>query len=244
MSTAKFPRCHDVTKRWEGGWSDHPADPGGKTMYGVTEAVYHTWLRKHGLPIRPVRQITMAEAEQIYFDEYWTPCGGPTLAVGVDLATYDASVNSGVSRGRQWLLASIGGPDHETVKRICAKRLGFMQSLKIWNTFGRGWARRVADIEAKGVAWALAAANDNRAVVKQQLGDEADEARSLARKQTGGATGAGGGRAIAIDQGAQLGDWILGGIAVLAFAALAFLIIRAVINAQRAAAYRKEAANA
>jgi lysozyme family protein len=244
MSTAKFRRCHDVTKQWEGGWSDHPADPGGKTMYGVTEAVYHAWLRKRGKPIRPVRQITFSEAEQIYFDEYWEPCGGPTLAVGVDLATYDASVNSGLSRGREWLLASIGGPDHETVKRLCAKRLSFMQSLKIWNTFGRGWAHRVADIEAKGVAWALAATNDDRMLVKRQLGVQADKARLLARKQTGGATGVGGGGAIAVEQGAQFGDWILAGIAVLAFAALAFLIIRAVINSQRAAAYRREAANA
>ena len=65
MSTAKFRRCHDVTKTWEGGWSDHPVDPGGKTMYGVTEAVYHAWLRQHGNPLRPVRQITAAEAEQI-----------------------------------------------------------------------------------------------------------------------------------------------------------------------------------
>ena len=137
MSTAKFRRCHDVTKTWEGGWSDHPADPGGKTMYGVTEAVYHAWLRQHGKPLRPVRQITPAEAEQIYFEQYWVPSGGPRLATGVDLATYDASVNSGVSRGRKWLLASIGGPDHETVKRICATRLSFMRSLKIWNTFGR-----------------------------------------------------------------------------------------------------------
>lgn len=244
MSTAKFRRCHEVTKTWEGGWSDHPADPGGKTMYGVTEAVYHAWLRQHGKPLRPVRQITAAEAEQIYFEQYWVPSGGPTLANGVDLATYDAAVNSGVSRGRKWLLASIGGPDHETVKRICAKRLGFMRSLNIWNTFGRGWARRVADIEAKGVAWALTAANDNSDLVKQQLGDEADQARSQAGKQTAAAAGAGGGGAISIDQGAQLGDWILAGIAFVAFAGLAFLIIRAVINIHRATAYRKEAANA
>lgn len=244
MSTAKFRRCHDVTKVWEGGWSDHPADPGGKTMYGVAEAVYHAWLREQGKPIRPVRQITRAEAEQIYFEQYWEPCGGPTLAAGVDLATYDASVNSGVSRGRKWLLASIGGLDHETVKRICAKRLGFMQSLNIWNTFGRGWARRVADIEAKGVAWALSAANDNQAVVKQQLEEDAGKARSRARKQTGGAAGVGTGGAISIDQGAQLGDWILAGIAFVAFAAIAFLIIRAVINAHRATAYAREAANA
>lgn len=244
MSTAKFRRCHDVTKAWEGGWSDHPADPGGKTMYGVTEAVFHAWLRQQRKPVRPVRQITAAEAEQIYFEQYWVPSGGPTLANGVDLATYDASVNSGVSRGRKWLLASIGGPDHETVKRICAKRLGFMRSLNVWKTFGRGWARRVADIEAKGVAWALTAANDNPAVVKQQLEEDAGKARSQAHKQTGAAAGAGGGGAISIDQGAQLGDWILAGIAFVAFAALAFLIIRALINTHRATAYAREAANA
>jgi lysozyme family protein len=71
-------------------------------------------------------------------------------------------------------------------KRICAKRLGFMQPLNIWKTFGRSWARRLADIEAKGVAWALTAANDNQALVKQQLEeDAAGKARSQARKQTG-----------------------------------------------------------
>jgi len=243
LQSAKFTRCHEVTKRWEGGWSDHPADPGGKTMYGVTEAVYHAWLKKHGKALKPVRQISMAEAELIYYDEYWVPCGGPKLAVGVDLATYDASVNSGVSRGRKWLLASIGGPDHQTVKRICAKRLGFMQSLAIWKTFGKGWARRVADIEAKGVAWALAAANDGY-IVQQQLEDEADAARKTSGKQATGAAGAGGGGAIGADQAAQFGDWIAAGIAIAAAAALAWLIIRAIINKRRAEAYEREAAHA
>lgn len=60
-----------------------------------------------------------------------------------------------------------------------------MQPLNIWKTFGHGWARRLADIEAKGVAWALTAANDNQAVVEQQLEEEAGKARSQARKQTG-----------------------------------------------------------
>jgi lysozyme family protein len=120
-----------------------------------------------------------------------------------------------------------------------------MQSLKIWSTFGRGWARRVAHIEAKGVAWALAAANDSH-VVKQQLEDEATAAKARSNRQATGAGAAGttSGGAIVTDQGVQVGDWILAGIAVLAFAALAILIIRAVINAQRAAAYRKELANA
>lgn len=118
-----------------------------------------------------------------------------------------------------------------------------MQSLNIWKTFGRGWTSRIADVEAKGVAWALAAANDNP-IVKQRLDDEADKARSQARKQTGGAAGAATGGAISVDQGAQLGDWPLAGIAGVALAALAFSIIRAVINTHRATAYAREAANA
>jgi len=239
----KFRRCHEVTKRWEGGWSDHPADPGGKTMYGVTEAVYRAWLKKHGKAPKPVRQITIEEAERLFYEEYWVACGGPGLALGVDLATYDASVNSGVARGRKWLMASIGGPDHETVKRICAKRLSFMQGLAIWKTFGKGWARRVADIEAKGVAWALAAANDS-AAVQQRLEDEASTARGTSKKQTAGAGGAGGGALIGAEQAAQAGDWIAAAIALLAIAALAYLIMRAIVNKRRADAYAREAAHA
>lgn len=60
-----------------------------------------------------------------------------------------------------------------------------MQPLNIWKTFGHGWARRLADIEAKGVACALTAANDNQAVVKQQLEEEAGKARLQARKTDG-----------------------------------------------------------
>jgi lysozyme family protein len=242
MSTAKFLRCHAVTKQWEGGWSDHPDDPGGKTMYGITAGVYCAWLKKQGKPLLPVRRISQAEAEQVYFEQYWLACGGPKLADGVDLATYDAAVNSGVARGRQWLLASCGGRDHETVKRICAKRLGFMQSLAIWRTFGRGWARRVADIEAKGVAWALAASGG--LAIKSHLHTEARTAKSSARRQASGAAASAGGGAIATGEAGRIGDWLAAGIAALAFAALAVLIIRAAINAQRAAAYRKEAAHA
>ncbi len=41
----RFEACHAITAKWEGGWSNHKADPGGKTMYGVTEAVFHAWLK-------------------------------------------------------------------------------------------------------------------------------------------------------------------------------------------------------
>jgi lysozyme family protein len=242
-ASEKFRRCHVVTAKWEGGWSDHPADPGGKTMYGITQAVYHGWLRRKGLPLKAVRLITKTEAEDIYFENYWLPCGGPRLHDGVDLATYDASVNSGVSRGRKWLLAALGGPDHETVKRLCAKRLGFVQSLKIWKNFGRGWARRITDVEAKGVAWALATTASN-STVKKELSQEADKAGKTARNQEIGAggSGAGGGGAIAAERTSDISDWIVSGFVILAVAVVIFLIVRSRINRERQRAYAREAA--
>ena len=56
-----------------------------------------------------------------------------------------------MSRGIKWLKASVGSSDHTvTARAICRKRLSFMQSLKIWKTFGKGWSNRVADIEVIG----------------------------------------------------------------------------------------------
>ena len=93
----RFDVCHPITAKWEGGWSNHKADPGGATMYGVTQAVYDKWRKKRGLKTQSVRNITMQEALIIYKENYWNACGAPDLFPGVDLSVYDASVNSGVS---------------------------------------------------------------------------------------------------------------------------------------------------
>ena len=242
----RFTLCHAITARWEGGWSDHPADPGGKTMYGITEAVYHAWLRTKGRATRPVRGITKAEALEIYRDRYWNPTAARyRLKPGVDLATYDAGVNAGVARAIQWLTKAQGGPDHQTVKKICAARLSFKQALKTWATFGKGWTRRVADIEAKGVAMALAAAAEMHDV-QQQLEDEAHEAKTTAGRQEGGALAGGGGAAgggvvSGTDIADPLAGWVLLAFVVAAAGAAAFLVWRAHVNRARADAYETEA---
>jgi len=242
-----FEKCHAVTAKWEGGWSNHAADPGGKTMYGVTEAVYHAWLREQGKQPRPVRNIPMAEALAIYKSNYWYAAKCNSLAAGVNLAVYDAAVNSGVSIGRKWLTASIGGTDVETVKRICKARLSFGQGLKTWKVFGKGWRNRIVDIEAKGVAWAMAAAPGTTPnVAKNRVENEAVKAEDLAKKQTGGAAGAGtagGGAAVTADQWTGSDTLIAAGIGVAAVAFAAWLIWRSRINKARAAAYMAEAAS-
>jgi lysozyme family protein len=242
MAEGNFDRCLTVTSKWEGGEVNHKDDPGGHTNLGVTQATYNTWRRRWGQPTRSVGKITNAEAARIYREGFWDAVNAELLAAGVDLATFDAGVNSGPSRARGWLMASIGGPDHETVKKLCAKRLGFMRSLRIWESFRRGWSRRVADIQAKGVAWALATVNDN-AVVRDQLRDEADEAGKAANRQNGGAgaAGAGGAGSIGLEQAAGLPSWAMW-IALAVFGIVALLmIVKAVQKRQQADAYRAEA---
>lgn len=239
MALGNFLRCHDVTAKWEGGWSDHPSDPGGKTMYGITLAKF----REHypNGTAAQLRNISRKTALDIYQKDFWRPLACETLPAGVDLAVYDAGVNSGPARAKKWLVASAGGSAAQTVKAICAKRLGFVQSLKIWKTFGKGWSRRIADIEAKGVAWAATAAPPT--VTKGRLETESEDAAKKAGKQAGGGAAAGGGGGVvAVDQADQFASWaLLGFVAIIAIVA-GVLIWRASINKTRAAAYAAEAA--
>lgn len=243
MAKGCFDRCHEVTAKWEGGWSDHPSDPGGKTMYGITLAKYREHYPKG--TAADLRAMTRGIAEGIYFDDFWKPINGETLAAGVDLAVYDASVNSGVGRGKKWLMSSLGGTPAETVKAICAKRLGFMQSLKIWKTFGKGWSRRVADIEAKGVAWALAATGASRTATKVALETEANAATAKVVRNDVAMTGtsvAGVGSSVLSGQENQAANMtllvILAGIAI---AVTLVLILRSRVHNARKAAYLAEA---
>jgi len=154
----------------EGGWADHPKDPGGATMKGVTLKVY----REHfgdGKTKDDLRNISNEELGQIYRSGYWNKCKCDDLPSGVDYAVFDSAVNSGPGRGAKWLQAAVGatpdggiGPNtlanvkaHEPAKivnSICDNRLGFLQSLDTWSTFGKGWQKRVDDLRATAVVMA------------------------------------------------------------------------------------------
>jgi lysozyme family protein len=154
----------------EGGWADHPKDPGGATMKGVTLTTY----RRHfgnGKGKSDLRNISDDELGQIYKSGYWNQCHCDELASGLDYAVFDAAVNSGPGRSAKWLQAAVGakqdggvGPktlskikEHEPVQitnDMCDRRLRFLQSLRTWSTFGTGWGRRVEGVRATAIAMA------------------------------------------------------------------------------------------
>ena len=98
-----FDRALPVVLQMEGGYVNHPADPGGATNKGVTQRVYDAWRRQQGLPEQSVRGIGPDEVRAIYERQYWRPCGADDLEWPMSLAVFDAAVNHGVRRARQFL---------------------------------------------------------------------------------------------------------------------------------------------
>lgn len=228
---SNFRKALAVTLKWEGGFVNHPADPGGATNKGITLATYRRY--KKGATVADLKRIPRSMVERIYRDGYWDKVNGDRLAPGVDLATFDYAVNSGPAAARKNLHKVLGGPDYRTVQRLCRRRLSIYKTFRHWAVFGKGWTRRINAIEAKGVAWAKDGG-------QKRLADEAAKMDARADQQEVG--GAGGG--LAGTAGAwQLPDWMFLVAMLLVVGAVAFAVWKARQNRHRARAYEKEMNN-
>ncbi len=162
--------------RHEGGYVDHPSDPGGATNLGITRKTLARWRRISPwwkLPKEEVRTLKRAEAAKIYRALYWDRCRAALFAPGLDLALFDFAVNSGPSRAIRNLqtlirtrpdgivgpltLAAVRAEIAKNsvaglIKALCQSRLNFLSRLRSFATFGRGWTRRVATIQLRSLA--------------------------------------------------------------------------------------------
>lgn len=153
-----FDRAFDLLMTHEGGFSNHPDDPGGATMYGVTEAV----ARENGYT-GDMRDFLLADAKKIYKTKYWDRCQCEVMPDVIRYPLFDAAVNSGPGQAIKWMQAAAGvkadgiiGPmtrqavtllDPYALKAaMLARRLRFLTDLKSWPAFSRGWSRRIAAI--------------------------------------------------------------------------------------------------
>jgi len=165
VSAATWPRSLAAVLKHEGGWADHPRDPGGATMKGITLATFRS-ARGAERTKGELRAISDADVTDIYRERYWSAIRGDELPAGVDHAVFDAAVNSGPGRAARWLqqalgvlpdgaigpktLAVIAGRDPaELVDRICDLRLGYLKALPTFEAFGMGWMRRVAAVRSE-----------------------------------------------------------------------------------------------
>jgi lysozyme family protein len=147
----------------EGGYVNHKLDPGGMTNLGVTKRVWEEWVG-HEVDEKAMRALTPEMVAPLYKVKYWDRIKGDDLPAGVDYIVFDAAINSGPGRAAKWLQTVVGAvpdgaigagtlakvaamPAADIVEKYQQTRLQFLQSLPTWDTFGKGWGRRVAEVE-------------------------------------------------------------------------------------------------
>jgi len=174
----RFAECLKVVLAHEGGYVDHPADPGGATNMGITHKTLARWRQVSPwwqLPKSAVQGLKIDEAANIYRASYWDRSKAGALPAGLDLALFDYAVNSGPDRAIKSLQKLVNVvPDGQVgpltlaairdrvaatgiaglIDALCNQRLSFLTQLATFAVFGRGWRKRVEDIRA--AAFALA----------------------------------------------------------------------------------------
>jgi len=155
---SNFEECMARLLHHEGGYVDHPDDPGGETNLGVTRAVYEQYAGRQVMD-GEMEGLTHDDVYPIYKENYWDRVRGDDLPSGVDWAVFDWGVNSGTSRAAKALQRIIGveqdggiGPmtlqavasiePADIIDQMHYMREGFYRSLSTFDTFGRGWLRR------------------------------------------------------------------------------------------------------
>jgi len=161
MASKNYQKCLETILHHEGGYVNHPKDPGGETNLGVTKRVYEEWGGT-----KDMKDLVVEDVAPIYKKNYWDKLKGDDLPGGLDLCVFDFGVNAGPGRAAKYLQTMIGtvadggiGPNtlrkvsdyvnehgiEETVKKYQEARQGYYESLSTFETFGRGWTRRVTE---------------------------------------------------------------------------------------------------
>ena len=169
-------RCIPRILVHEGGYVNHPSDPGGATNKGITIATFRRYVKPKGT-IADLKALTTAQAVVVYKRQYWDRVMADSLPWGVDYAVADYAVNSGPAQAARDLQRVVGaavdgkiGPQtidmvrkmkpQDVIRQLCARRLAFMKAIKggkLWQTFGKGWQKRVDGVLSGALADAAAA---------------------------------------------------------------------------------------
>jgi lysozyme family protein len=166
--TGNFKECLDLVLKSEGGWVNHPSDPGGETNLGVTKRVWEEYV---GHPVESLKKLTKEDVAPMYEQKYWRPCYGEVLPRGLDFVVFSMGINAGTGRSIKLLQLSIGcvpdgviGPTTRglisdsnsatLIAKFSESRREYYRSLKNFPIFGKGWLSRVDREESEAIGMA------------------------------------------------------------------------------------------
>lgn len=201
-----FARALALVLEHEGGWADHPHDPGGATMKGVTLQNFRRYIKPHATKAE-LRNISDEQVATIYRRFYWDAVQGAELPDGVDFAVFDFAVNSGPGRAVRCLQAAVGAaqdgrigpatlaavrarPQATVIDDLCDRRLAFLQGLRSFATFGKGWTMRVKQVRSAAMKLAGAGAGMKQAETTAHASPPVPELQAAPRPTTSPVAGA------------------------------------------------------
>lgn len=165
----KFSEALEIILHHEGGYVNHPKDPGGETNLGVTKRVYEDFGGE-----KEMKDLTKEDVEPIYKKNYWDRVKGDDLPEGLDLMIFDFAVNAGPGRAAKFIQRLVNttvdggiGPNtlgkineyvehyglEQTISSYALMRQNYYESLSNFATFGKGWTRRVSEVTEKAKEW-------------------------------------------------------------------------------------------
>ena len=165
MMLSNWDNAFKLMLKSEGGFVNHPSDPGGMTNLGVTKATWENWVGRESDEAE-MRGLTPEKVEPLYKKKYFDAVRGDELPMGLDYLMFDFAVNAGAGRAIKTLQTAVGvmpdggfGPmtmaavqavdPVELIERFSQAKEDFYRSLTTFATFGKGWLNRVADVKVK-----------------------------------------------------------------------------------------------
>ncbi len=163
-----FEKSLSLTLKFEGGYVDNRFDPGGATNKGITIATLAKY-RRHPVTKNDVKLLSGQEAADIYNLYFWKPLMAEQMPSGVDMFLFDYAVNSGPAHAVKALQSILQFPQDgvineatlhavdqkhpsDIVHALAAKRLEFLQQLRTFAVFGRGWKTRIEAVTSASIA--------------------------------------------------------------------------------------------
>ena len=162
---SNWQKSFELMLKSEGGYVNNPADPGGRTNLGVTQATWENWVGRPSDEAE-MRSLTADKVEPLYKKKYWDAVRGDELPVGLDYLVFDFAVNAGPGRAIKVMQSAVGvTPDGgfgpltmaavkaidpvELINKFSQAKEDFYRSLAQFPVFGKGWLNRVADVKVK-----------------------------------------------------------------------------------------------
>ena len=165
MAASNWKKSFEQMLASEGGYVNHPSDPGGMTNLGVTKRVWEEWIGRESNEAE-MRALTPELVEPLYKKRFWDACRCDEMPGGIDYLVFDFAVNAGPGRSAKILQTAVGVPadggigpvtlaavnaqDPDwLIEKFSQAKEDFYRSLNTFETFGKGWLNRVAAVKVK-----------------------------------------------------------------------------------------------